>query len=141
MRLSTYLLVLVVSLVLSCSQSDRKKLFIEKNSGEVLQVSVEIASTATERALGLMYRKELPEGEGMLFVFSKETSGSFWMKNTPISLDILFIREGRIVDIIEKTVPYSLESLTPRETYTTVLEVPAGSVARHDIRRGDRVRY
>jgi uncharacterized membrane protein (UPF0127 family) len=102
-------------------------------------VKVEIADTAAERAMGLMFRENLPEGEGMLFVFPEETQGSFWMKDTPISLDIIFIKEGRIVDIIADTTPFSEELLTPSTTYLFALEVPGGYAARNGVQTGDAV--
>jgi uncharacterized membrane protein (UPF0127 family) len=79
----------------------------------------------------------LPEDRGMLFLFPEETHGAFWMKDTPISLDMIFIRSGKIVDIIKNTVPLDETLLTPRVTYTSVLEVPGGYVSRQRINVGD----
>ena len=68
--------------------------------------AVEIADNETERAKGLMYRKELPEGQGMLFDFQRDQEVSFWMQNTYIPLDMIFIRgDGRILRIAENTEP------------------------------------
>ena len=70
--------------------------------------SVEMATTEEEKTTGLMYRKELPDGKGMLFDFSPEQQVSMWMKNTYISLDMIFIRaDGRILRIAENTEPQS----------------------------------
>src|ERR1019366_7888679 len=70
--------------------------------------SVEMATTEEEKTTGLMYRKELPDGKGMLFDFSPEQQVSMWMKNTYISLDMIFIRaDGRILRIAENTEPLS----------------------------------
>ena len=70
--------------------------------------AVEIADTDAERAKGLMYRKELPEGQGMLFDFHREQEVGFWMQNTYIPLDMIFIRgDGRILRIAENTEPLS----------------------------------
>ena len=70
--------------------------------------SVEMATTEEEKTTGLMYRKELPDGQGMLFDFSPEQQVSMWMKNTYISLDMIFIRaDGRILRIAENTEPLS----------------------------------
>ena len=69
--------------------------------------SVEMATTEEEKQTGLMYRKELPDGKGMLFDFSPEQQVSMWMKNTYISLDMIFIRaDGRILRIAENTEPH-----------------------------------
>ena len=68
--------------------------------------AVELASTPEQQAKGLMFRRELPEGQGMLFDFHREQPTSFWMKNTYIPLDMIFIRgDGRILRIAENTVP------------------------------------
>src|ERR1700687_4267467 len=70
--------------------------------------SVEMATTEEEKTTGLMYRKELADGKGMLFDFSPEQQVSMWMKNTFISLDMIFIRaDGRILRIAENTEPQS----------------------------------
>src|SRR5262249_56183161 len=70
--------------------------------------AVEVANTPEEQAKGLMFRRSLPEGQGMLFDFHEEQPTSFWMKNTYISLDMIFIRgDGRILRIAENTVPLS----------------------------------
>ena len=75
--------------------------------------SVEVMRTPDERSKGLMYRRELPDGRGMLFDFSPEQNVSMWMKNTYISLDMIFIRaDGRILRIAENTTP-ELEAIIP----------------------------
>ncbi len=112
---------------------------IEKGTGEKLQIRAEIAATQAQRERGLMFRKSLPEGEGMIFIFSEESHMPFWMKDTPIPLDLIFIGQGKIIDIFENAVPNSETFLIPRDVYTTVLEVSGGYVARHGVQRGDRV--
>ena len=124
---------------MGCCQSDRQVVTITTSSGGTLQVRVELADTPTERATGLIFRENLPEGEGMLFVFPEETLGSFWMKDTQISLDIIFIKDGRIVDIIANTTPFSEELLTPVTTYLFTLEVPGGYASRNGVQIGDVV--
>ena len=77
--------------------------------------SVEMATTEEEKTTGLMYRKELPDGKGMLFDFSPEQQVSMWMKNTYISLDMIFIRaDGRILRIAENTEPLSTRIISSR---------------------------
>jgi hypothetical protein len=76
----------------------------------------------------------------MLFVYGKEWEIAMWMKNTVIPLDMLFIKgDGRIVEIAERTVPFSLETISAGQPVVGVLEVNGGTVARLGIRRGDRV--
>lgn len=87
-----------------------------------------------------MYRRELPAGHGMFFVFPGETEGAFWMKNTYLPLDILFIdSEGIVVEAVENTTPLSEELIPSPVPYRCTLELPAGTVQRHGIKKGDRV--
>lgn len=102
--------------------------------------SVEIADTEPEREKGLMYRKRLPDGHGMLFDFHQDQQVGFWMKNTYIPLDMIFIRgDGRIVSIARDAEPLSEKVIYSAAPVRAVLEVKAGTVARLGIAPGDRV--
>lgn len=102
--------------------------------------NVEIARTAEERERGLMYRKELPDGQGMLFDFSPEQEVSMWMRNTYVSLDMIFIRaDGRILRIAENTKPLSERIISSGGPVKAVLEVVAGTARKDGIAAGDRV--
>jgi len=104
--------------------------------------SVEVATTEEEKRTGLMYRKELPDGRGMLFDFSPEQEVSMWMKNTFIPLDMIFIRaDGRILRIAEDTVPQSTKIIPSRGLAKGVLEVIAGTAKKYGIAPGDRVAH
>jgi len=102
--------------------------------------SVEIADNDAEREKGLMYRKELPEGRGMLFDFHREQDVSFWMQNTYIPLDMLFIRaDGSILRIAENTEPLSTRLIPSGGPVRAVLEVIGGTTRKLGIAPGDRV--
>jgi uncharacterized protein len=102
--------------------------------------SVEIVDNDPDRAKGLMYRKELPEGRGMLFDFHRDQDVSFWMENTYISLDMIFIRgDGRILRIAENTEPLSTRMIPSGGPVRAVLEVIAGTARKLGIAPGDRV--
>jgi uncharacterized protein len=102
--------------------------------------SVELATTEEEKTTGLMYRKELVDGKGMLFDFSPEQQVSMWMKNTYISLDMIFIRaDGRILRIAENTEPLSTRIIPSGGLAKGVLEVIAGTAQKYGIAPGDRV--
>ncbi|MBI1204897.1 MAG: DUF192 domain-containing protein [Rhodopseudomonas sp.] len=102
--------------------------------------SVEIADTDAARAKGLMFRKELPEGQGMLFDFKQDQDVAFWMENTYIPLDMIFIRgDGRILNIAENTTPLSTRQIPSAGPVRGVLEVIAGTVRKYGIAPGDRV--
>ncbi|MFK4657076.1 uncharacterized membrane protein (UPF0127 family) [Bradyrhizobium japonicum] len=102
--------------------------------------SVEMATTEEEKQTGLMYRKELADGKGMLFDFKPEQEVSMWMKNTYVSLDMIFIRaDGRILRIAENTEPLSTKIISSQGPARAVLEVAAGTAQKYGIRPGDRV--
>ncbi|RJF69574.1 DUF192 domain-containing protein [Rhodopseudomonas palustris] len=102
--------------------------------------TVEIATSDKERETGLMYRKELPDGQGMLFDFRPEQPVSMWMKNTYIPLDMIFIQaDGRILRIAENTEPLSTKIIPSGGPVTGVLEVIGGTARKLGIAPGDRV--
>ena len=104
--------------------------------------SVEMATTEDEKQKGLMYRRELADGKGMLFDFSPEQPISMWMKNTYISLDMIFIRaDGRILRIAENTEPESTAIISSGGLARGVLEVAAGTARKYGISPGDRVSH
>ena len=104
--------------------------------------AVELAVTDEERARGLMERRELPEGRGMLFDFKRDQEVSMWMKNTYIPLDMIFIRaDGRIHRIAENTEPHSTRIVSSGGAVRGVLEVIGGSTRKLGIRPGDKVAH
>ena len=117
----------------------RQTLEIASKSG-VHVFSVELADNDAERAKGLMYRKELPEGQGMLFDFHRDQEVSFWMQNTYIPLDMIFIRgDGRISRMEENTEPLSTRLIPSRGPVRAVLEVIGGTARKLGLGPGDRV--
>jgi hypothetical protein len=102
--------------------------------------SVELATNDEERSRGLMFRKELPEGHGMLFDFDRDQPVAFWMHNTYIPLDMIFIRgDGRILRIAENTEPLSDRLVPSGGAVRAVLEVIGGTARKLGIAPGDRV--
>ena len=96
--------------------------------------NVEVARTDAEQDKGLMFRTSLPADGGMLFPFEKPRIGSFWMKNTLIPLDMIFIRaDGSIDRIAENTIPESLEPVVSGGEVSAVLELAGGTAARLEI--------
>jgi len=96
--------------------------------------NVEVARTDAEQDKGLMFRTSLPADGGMLFPFEKPRIGSFWMKNTLIPLDMIFIRaDGSIDRIAENTIPESLEPVVSGGEVSAVLELAGGTAARLNI--------
>ena len=121
--------------------ADQTTLEIVTKSG-VRVFQVELAVTNEERATGLMHRKALAEGRGMLFDFKPDQEVSMWMKNTYISLDMIFIRgDGRISRIAENTTPLSEAIIPSRGPVAAVLEVAGGTARKFGIAPGDRVAH
>jgi uncharacterized membrane protein (UPF0127 family) len=105
-----------------------------------VRVSVELATTPQEQARGLMWRERLEPDHGMLFVFEEEEPMSFWMKNTPLPLDIIYMdRNGVVVSIARDTTPFSTASIPSHVPAKYVLEVAAGFSYRHGVEVGTRV--
>lgn len=115
---------------------------IEGPQGDKASFRVEVADTARKRRRGLMYRRDLQEDQGMLFLFPDEQEQSFWMKDTPLSLDIIFMNRHReVVGILHDTVPFSTRALTVGVPSRYVLEVRAGVARRKGIAVGDSARF
>ncbi len=116
-------------------------LTIETKQG-IQSFQVEVARTPEQLARGLMYRTELAEDAGMLFLFPRERRISMWMRNTLISLDMIFITgSGRVAEVVADTRPLSEKMITARQPVKAVLEVRAGTAASLGIRPEDRVRW
>ena len=109
-------------------------------SSGVHAFSVELATNDAERARGLMFRKSLPEGHGMLFDFQTDQQVQFWMRNTYIPLDMIFIRgDGRVLNIAQNATPLSDALIPSAGPVRGVLEVIAGTARKYHIAPGDRV--
>jgi uncharacterized protein len=116
--------------------------FMTAKQNFIVAIDVEFAQDDAERQLGLMYRDKMAENQGMLFVFDDETVRSFWMKNTILPLDMLFINaKNEIVTIHKSTTPYSEESYTSTKPAKYVVEVNAGFTDKYKIAVGDRITW
>ncbi len=144
MRGRSYLAVLLfifLTAARSAHSADRQTLEIASKTGVHL-FSVEMADNDASREQGLMFRKELPEGRGMLFDFEREQNVGFWMKNTYIPLDMIFIRaDGRILHIAENTKPLSTRVISSNGPVLAVLEVIGGTARKLGIAPGDQVAH
>lgn len=148
-----FIIILVFPLLLmACTQKERTP----KNQGRVLDIEgslsvfkkgkkvtsfdVAIADTETERNTGLMDVRVLPDHQGMLFIFEESKPLTFWMANTPLSLDMLFVNEDmKIVRIHRATQPFSEERYGSDLPARYVLELIAGTAVNFDIQEGDSV--
>jgi uncharacterized membrane protein (UPF0127 family) len=134
--------VVMVASVFAGACQAQPRVTISTQEGRELTFKVEIADTPSKRELGLQYRRELAVDHGMLFLFPDEKEQSFWMKNTPIALDLIFINSARkIVGIVEQAVPFSLNSRSVGARSQFVLEINGGLSRRYGIQTGDIVRF
>lgn len=116
--------------------------FINPDSAIVTRILIEVAETPAAQAQGLMYRRTMPDRGGMLFVDPVESMRSFWMKNTSLALDIMFVdANGQIVNIVKRTTPFSEDQIESAAPAQFVVEVRAGFVDRYGITDEDRISW
>lgn len=119
----------------------KSELLVQAGSSEY-RFEVEIADDPAERAEGLMFREALADNAGMLFLYPEPQPVKFWMKNTPLSLDIVFVRQdGVIARIAERTTPFSEELIPSGEAVSAVLEVKGGLMRQLGVAAGDRLKH
>jgi uncharacterized membrane protein (UPF0127 family) len=132
---------LFLAVLLNCSgeeKYEKRELVIESGGGQIA-VMAEIASSPGQREQGLMYRKELKDGNGMIFVFDRDEIMSFWMKNTLVPLSIAYIAyDGRILEIYDME-PGNLNPVRSSRSARYALEVPQGWFDRAGVAPGDRL--
>ena len=114
----------------------------QSNSAEEIHYNVKIADTVAERSMGLMFVEEMAEDSGMIFIFPTSRTREMWMKNTYVSLDMLFITpEKEIKHIVESATPNSTKRISSVVPVPYVLELKAGQVKKHGIKVGDRIEF
>lgn len=128
-------------LLISCSSQKlpERELPIERDGQTIAVVKAEVAQTQEDRSRGLMFRKNLDNGKGMLFVFEKDEILSFWMKNTLIPLSIAFISSGGRIIEIKDMYPGDLNPVTSSRSARYALEAPQGWFAHAGVQNGDTV--
>lgn len=130
----------VAALPLSACAQETPETVKVVTSGGTHAFAVEIADDDAERARGLMFRETLPQDQGMLFLFPDSAERSFWMHNTPLPLDIIYISaKGEVVSIQKNAIPYDRTPLPSYGPAAAVLEINGGLSDRLGIRPGDRV--
>jgi uncharacterized protein len=119
---------------------DPEQLIVETSKGE-RPFTIEIADNEVERERGLMFRQSMDDSHGMLFVFEDQRQVGFWMKDTPMPLDLIFISQDGAIKAIKEGEPQSEAVISPGQPVRFVLELKAGIAARNDIVSGDMVRH
>ncbi|MEP9388188.1 DUF192 domain-containing protein [Mesorhizobium sp. KR9-304] len=114
---------------------------VAETAGGERSFTIEIADDGSERSAGLMFRQTMDDDHGMLFVFSETKEVGFWMKNTPMPLDLIFIGEdGRVRGILPGE-PFSEAPISPGEPVRFVLELKRGTAEKAGIKDGDILRH
>ena len=141
-------LLVVVALVAACTHTSPARVVRDPEvvlvaaGGAELRVKVEVARTPEETQRGLMFRDHLDDGKGMLFLFPEPRKLQFWMHNTYIPLDMIFITsEMKILGVVEKATPLTDDPRGPAGVSQYVLEVPGGWAGVHGVRAGGVVRF
>ncbi|MEO1449883.1 MAG: DUF192 domain-containing protein, partial [Bacteroidota bacterium] len=124
-------------------QKEGELSFFDQESRELLKkIDIEIADDEATITQGLMYRREMPDSQGMLFIFDQMEPRSFWMKNTYISLDIIYVDQfNQIVSIAKSTTPKSTRSIPSGKPAQYVIEVIAGFCDSFSVKEGDFVEF
>jgi hypothetical protein len=121
-------------------QKEGDLVFTSHNGDTISKIEIEIADDDQQRELGLMMRRDMKEDNGMLFIFPYETLQAFWMKNTIIPLDILYVNsQNEIVKIYKNTEPYSEKSLPSGKPSLYVVEVNGGYTDKYGIKEGNKI--
>lgn len=158
LKLSKLLILLFLSFGLACSNSETKKstdqpkgiiitpeselTFIDTDGNEVRTLQIAVADEQLERNQGLMDVREMGQDEGMLFIFDETRPLSFWMANTPLSLDIMYVgADSTIVRIYADTTPFSETSLPSGDPSRFVVETNAGYALEHGISEGMKIKF
>lgn len=144
-RVATLLPVLLMLLLAggnAAAQDAATSTLVIQTASGAHRFQIELADTPEKRSLGLMHRRSMPANAGMLFDFKSDEPVAMWMRNTIIPLDMLFIaRDGRIVNIAARTVPFSETGIPSKGPVRAVLELNAGTASRLGIKPGDRVTH
>lgn len=156
LRLSFLMVFMAAALFIGCGADDNRAVmntgteftkegtlsFIAPGDSVIRSIDIEIAETNEERTRGLMFRRSMGYDRGMLFLFEEADQSGFWMKNTPMPLDIIFVSPDlQVVSIAKRTTPFSEEQIRPTAPKQFVVEVRAGFVDRFGIDESTRIRW
>ena len=123
-------------------KKDGELTFTDSLNNTKTKIDIQIANSDFDRELGLMFRKQMEENKGMLFIFPEEARQSFWMRNTLISLDMIFVNGiNKIVTIHKNTQTLSDQSYPSTAPAKYVIEVNGGYCSKHNINEGDKINF
>jgi uncharacterized protein len=123
-------------------RKDGELSFVDSTGKNLVKIDIEIAGNDFDRELGLMFRKSMEMKQGMLFIFPEESIQSFWMRNTEISLDMIFVnKERQIVTIAKNTTVLSDQTYRSTKPAEYVVEVDAGFCNNFNVKVGDEIKW
>ena len=142
MKIISFLFFTLLFLSNNAQSNEISNVVIQNEDSSSISIVAEVMITESQQAKGMMYRKSLDEGRGMLFLFKKSKRAVFWMKNTYISLDLIFIKKGGDIDSIHENLePLSTNKIKSRNDVIAVLEILGGQVKKNKINLDSKILF
>ena len=142
MKINSFLFFCIFFLSSSAQSYEISKVVIQNKNSSSVSIAAEVMTTESQQARGMMYRKSLDKDKGMLFLFKKTKRAVFWMKNTYIPLDLIFIKKGGSIDSIHENLePFSTKKIKSKNDVIAVLEILGGQVKINKINLDSKILF
>lgn len=142
MKINSFLFFCMFFLSSSAQSYEISKVVIQNKNSSSVSIAAEVMTTESQQARGMMYRKSLDKDKGMLFLFKKPKRAVFWMKNTYIPLDLIFIKKGGSIDSIHENLePFSTKKIKSKNDVIAVLEILGGQVKMNKINLDSKILF
>ena len=142
MKIISFLFFTFLFLTINAQSNEISKVVIQNENSSSIPILVEVMITESQQAKGMMYRKSLDKDKGMLFLFKEPKKAVFWMKNTYIPLDLIFIKKGGGIDSIHENLePLSTKKIKSKNNVIAVLEILGGQVKINKINSDSKILF
>tara|TARA_B100000212_G_scaffold227632_1_gene172837 strand:- start:58 stop:486 length:429 start_codon:yes stop_codon:yes gene_type:complete len=142
MKIISFLFFTFLFLTINAQSNEISKVVIHNENSSSISILVEVMITESQQAKGMMYRKSLDKDKGMLFLFKEPKKAVFWMKNTYIPLDLIFIKKGGGIDSIHENLePLSTKKIKSKNNVIAVLEILGGQVKTNKINLDSKILF
>ena len=142
MKIISFLFFTFLFLTINAQSNEISKVVIQNENSSSISILAEVMITESQQARGMMYRKSLNKDKGMLFLFKEPKRAVFWMKNTYIPLDLIFIKKGGIIDSIHENLePLSTKKIKSKNNVIAVLEILGGQVKINKINLDSKILF
>tara|TARA_Y100001970_G_scaffold143474_1_gene176336 strand:- start:304 stop:732 length:429 start_codon:yes stop_codon:yes gene_type:complete len=142
MKIISFLFFTFLFLTINAQSNEISKVVIQNENSSSIPILVEVMITESQQAKGMMYRKSLDKDKGMLFLFKEPKKAVFWMKNTYIPLDLIFIKKGGGIDSIHENLePLSTKKIKSKNNVIAVLEILGGQVKINKINLDSKILF